>query len=107
MKSLEELEDIAKKLKHNVEMRGLKHGVSYYIGMDDCGIKSGARDIMHEFVKVIHDLGIEDSFVYICECMGECENEPMVKVVDLDGQEILYRNVAISMVKDIVKKHMK
>ncbi len=103
MKTLEELEELSKKLKHNVDMRTAKSGKRVIVSMDDCGIKAGARDILHEFVKQVSESGLEDVSVLQSGCMECCGKEPIVKVVDIDGSEITYANVNKEMVKEIVE----
>ncbi len=107
MKTLEELEQLSKKLKHNVDMRTAKHGKKIFVGMDECGMKAGARDILHEFVQQVHDNNLEDVSVLQTDCMGCCDKEPVVKVVDVDGSEVTYANVNKNMVKEIVEKKIK
>ncbi len=106
MKTLEELELLSKKLKHNVDMRTAKSGVRVLVSMDDCGIESGARDILHAFVSEVNAQGLEDVSVYQTGCMGVCEKEPVIKVVGVHGSEVMYGNVTKDMVKEIVEKHI-
>lgn len=106
MKTLEELEVLSKKLKHNVDMRTAKHGIRILVSMDDCGIEAGARDILHAFVEEVNEKGLEDVIVYQTPCMGKCESEPVIKVVGVHGSEVMYGNVTKEMVKEIVEKHI-
>ncbi len=106
MKTLEELEQLSKKLKHNVDMRTAKTGKRVLVSMDDCGIKAGARDILHEFVNLVDANGLNDVSVIQTDCMGLCDKEPTIKVVEVDGSQTTYVNVNKDTVKEIVEQHL-
>ncbi len=106
MKSLSELKKLRDKSFKKMSMRYVEGGFRIQIGMGTCGISSGAKPILAEFLEQIEINNLGNVTVTQVGCMGECSYEPMAEVIDEDGQSFVYCNLTKKMVKDIIKKHI-
>ncbi len=107
MKSLDELKEVAQRVKHNVDMRVSKDGCRVLVGMATCGIAAGARPVMMKFVEEVAKNQLNDVTVTQMGCIDKCGMEPIVKIVDTNGTETLYGNITEDKVAEIVEKHVK
>ena len=105
MKSLAELEEIKKEALKDMILRKGKTLTKIMIGMNDCGIKAGAKDVMDLFVKEVAERGL-DAVVMMTDCQGMCDREPVVKIINKDGSIVLYANVTTDKVNQIIEEHI-
>lgn len=106
MKTLEELKQLRDKVAKQVDMRLTKNGYRIAVGMGTCGIASGARPILNEFVEVVGGKDIKNAIVTQVGCIGKCVLEPMVEVFDHDGGKTTYCKVTLDAVLKIVEEHI-
>jgi len=106
MKSLEDLKKLRDEALKKMTMRYTKDGYRIQIGMGTCGIASGAKPILSAFLEEIESHELANVTVTQVGCMGECAYEPMAEVIDMNGQSYVYCGVTISMVKEIIEKHI-
>ncbi len=106
MKSLAELEKIRNEEKKKMNLRDIKHGYQIVVGMGTCGINAGARDVLMAIVDEVDKKDLRDVTVTISGCIGECEYEPVVKVIDTKGKEFIYGKVTAETGKKIVDEHV-
>ncbi|MFZ5967707.1 MAG: (2Fe-2S) ferredoxin domain-containing protein [Bacillota bacterium] len=111
IKSLEELKKIREEHAGKVNLR--EHGetsedrIEILIGMATCGISSGARETLNEFVDEIAKEKLNNVKVVPVGCIGYCHSEPTVQV-NIPGQKpVLYGNVKKNRVHQIIEKHIK
>ena len=111
IKSLEELRRIREENLDRVRLR--EHGedtgdrIEILIGMATCGISSGARETLNEFVELITKGNMDHVRVVPVGCIGYCHSEPTVQV-NIPGQKpVLYGNVKGKIVEEIIEKHIK
>jgi len=111
IKSLDELRKIREEHAGNLSLR--EHGetsedrTEILIGMATCGIASGARETLNEFVDEITKEKLKNVRVIPVGCIGYCHSEPIVQV-NISGQKpVLYGNVKKDRVHQIVEKHLK
>lgn len=111
IKSLDELKRIREEHAGRVNLR--KHGetaegeIEILIGMATCGISSGARETLNEFVDEIAKEKLDNVRVIPVGCIGYCHSEPTVQV-NIPGQKpVLYGNIKKNKVHEIVEKHLK
>ena len=95
-------DEAAKKLK----MRHQVEGVHVTVSMGTCGIAAGARPVLNAFVEEVNKKCLYDVIVLQSGCMGECDNEPVVEVVDKAGNKTVYGKVSVSDVEKIVSEHI-
>jgi len=110
IKSRDDLTTLRNKYRDDVIMRLISYDSSHrtevLVGMADCGINAGARDTLKALFEEVNTARLEDVSVIAVDCMGSCENEPMVKIVTPDKPTICYKNVDTNLAKEIVAKHL-
>ena len=111
IKSLDELKKIREEYASRVNLR--QHGetsedkTEILVGMATCGISSGARETLNEFVDEIAKEKLDNVRVIPVGCIGYCHSEPTVQV-NVPGQKpVLYGNVKKNKVHQIIEKHLK
>ena len=107
MKSLAELQAIRDKAKAAVNIREASEAKTrVLVGMATCGIAAGARPVLsaidEEFAK--RDLG--DVMVTQTGCIGICQYEPVVEVVDADGSKTTYVKMTAEKALRVVNDHL-
>ena len=92
MKSLAELKAIRDKAKAELDLRKENpNAARVLVGMATCGIAAGARPVMNAFVEEISKRNIKNVQVTMTGCMGLCRLEPIVEVIDKDGNKVRRR----------------
>jgi len=111
IKSLEELKKIRGEHAAKVNLR--QHGaaetdkIEVLVGMATCGISSGARETLNEFVDELAREKMDNIRVVPVGCIGYCHSEPTVQV-NIPGQKpVLYGNVKKDKVHRIIENHLK
>ena len=105
MKSLAELEEIRKEALKDMILREGKTLTKIMVGMNDCGIKAGAKDVFDLFVEEVSKRELE-AVVMMTDCQGMCDREPVVKIINTDGSIVLYANVTKDKVNQIIEEHI-
>ncbi len=76
-----------------------------YIGMATCEIAAGSKDIMDIFKKAAQD-GLD---IYVSQkgCVGRCNLEPTVEVIEEGKLPVKYCKVNCERAEQIVERHLK
>ena len=92
MKSLEELRAIREKMQSQVSMRAEDHShTRVVVGMATCGIASGARPVLTKLSTLVQEKNLTDKIsVTQTGCIGLCQYEPIVEVMEPGKQKITY-----------------
>lgn len=106
MKSLEDLKKLRDSSLKNMTMRYQTGGTRIQVGMGTCGIAAGARPVMQKFLEEITYRHLKNVTVTQVGCMGECAFEPIVEIVEQNGNQTIYCNVSERMVAEIVEEHV-
>ena len=106
MKSLEDLKKLRDQSLKNMNMRYQTGGTRIQIGMGTCGIAAGARPVMHKFLEEISNKNLKNVTVTQVGCMGECAFEPIVEILEQNGNSTIYCLVSERMVAEIVEEHV-
>ncbi len=106
MKSLEELRAIKEKAKADINLRSSQDGLRVVVGMATCGIAAGARPVMNAFVEEIAKRNITNASVTMTGCMGMCRLEPIVEVIDKDGNKVTYVRMNAEKAVKVVTDHI-
>ena len=107
MKSLAELAAIRDKMKDKVVIREGSTETRVVVGMATCGIAAGARPVLNAFVEGIAAEGLSDKVtVTQTGCIGICQYEPVVEVVDADGTKTTYIKMTEEKAKKVVAEHI-
>lgn len=106
MKTIAELEDIRKKTLNEISMRTDEESVRVVIGMATCGIAAGARGVMTAFLEEIQKRNIHNVNVSATGCIGVCRLEPIVDVIDKDGNKTTYVHMNPEKAAKVVLDHL-
>jgi len=74
--------------------------------MATCGIAAGARTVMNAFVEDLKKRNISDVPVTMTGCIGVCRLEPIVEVIDKDGNKVTYVKMTPEKVTRVVTEHI-
>ena len=110
IKSREDLTALRNKYRDEVIMRLISYDSSgrteVTVGMADCGMAAGARDTLLALFNEVNNARLEDVSVIAVDCMGNCDNEPIVKITAPGKPTICYKKVDTALAKEIVEKHL-
>lgn len=106
MKSLEELKAIRDKAKADISLREEKDGYRVVVGMATCGIAAGARPVMHTFIEEFTKRNVQNATVTMTGCIGMCRLEPIVEVIDAEGNKVTYVKMTPDKAVKIVTDHI-
>lgn len=111
IKSVEELRKIKEEYSNRVLLRkqgeASEDAIEILVGMATCGISSGARETLNAFVEQLSKEGIGNAKVISVGCIGYCHSEPTVQVNKAGQAPVLYGNVKVDQVKEIIDQHIK
>ncbi|HOV25924.1 MAG TPA: (2Fe-2S) ferredoxin domain-containing protein [Pseudobacteroides sp.] len=106
MKSIAELEEIRKKALDKMGIRTNTEGYRVVVGMATCGIAAGARPVMNAFMEELNKRGIKNTSVTMTGCIGVCRLEPIVEVIDPDGNKTTYVKMNAEKAVRVVTEHI-
>ena len=108
MKSLEELKAIRDKMKGQIGMRS-EHAddTRVVVGMATCGIASGARPVLNLLVKEVEDRKLEHVTVTQTGCIGLCQYEPIVEVLEPGKDQVTYVKMTPEKAMEVFNLHLK
>jgi len=110
IKSRDDLNTLRNKYRDDVIMRLISYDSSnrteVMVGMADCGIAAGARDTLMALFHEVNSARLEDVSVIAVDCMGSCDNEPIVQITAPGKPTVRYKKVDTALAKEIVAKHL-
>lgn len=107
MKSLEDLNKIREKALKQVSLRQeAKDQYRILVGMATCGIASGARPVLKEFMNCVEKDPLPVTITQT-GCIGMCQFEPIVEVIDSKGEKTTYYQINPAKAKEIYNEHVK
>ena len=106
MKSLEDLQKLRDEALKKMNVRYIKGGFRIQVGMGTCGIASGAKNVLQGFIKELSERNMTNVVVTQVGCMGECAYEPMVEVIDENGQSFVYCSINDRIITEIIESHL-
>ena len=108
MKSLEELMAIKARMQDKVSVRISSGDIRIIVGMATCGIAAGARPVLNAFVEGVWGEGLSDKVqVTQTGCLGLCQYEPVVEVLEKGKEKVVYVNMTAEKAKRVVEEHIK
>lgn len=108
MKSLEELKAIREKMQGQVGLRSESEHAStrIVIGMATCGIAAGARPVLNAFVEGVHNKGLTDVMVTQTGCVGLCQYEPIVEILEPGKEKVTYIKMDAKKAEEVIEQHL-
>ena len=108
MKSLEELRAIRERMQSQVSMRAEDHNhTRVVVGMATCGIASGARPVLTKLSSLVQEKNLTDKIsVTKTGCIGLCQYEPIVEVMEPGKQKITYIKMTPEKAEEVLERHL-
>ena len=106
MKSLEELKIIKERAKQSLVLREKNYDTNVIVSMGECGYNAGAREILKSFLVEVANRKLPSVSVSQSDCIGECEYEPTVKIIEKSGNVTIYGKLSVESVGQIVEQHL-
>ena len=108
MKSLEELLAIKEKAQAQMAARDAdgNDGIRVVVGMATCGIAAGARPVLNAFVEEIAKRNLKGVQVVQTGCIGMCQYEPIVEIVQPGKDKVTYVKMTADKVAKVVNDHI-
>lgn len=79
--------------------------INVVVGMNTCGIASGARETLQSFRESMKRRGLKGK-VFQTGCIGMCFEEPLVDIIQPGRPRVSYRHVDSEKVERILGEHM-
>ena len=107
MKSLEELRAIREKMQGKVGMRSEDSGqIRVIVGMATCGIASGARPVLNVLSDEIQKRGLSNVVVTQTGCIGLCQYEPIVEVLEPGKEKVTYVKMNVDKALEVLEQYL-
>jgi len=106
VKTLADLREIKEKAKREMAAREQSAKYRIIVAMGTCGIAAGARNVMSAIIDEISKRNITDTVVTQTGCLGYCDQEPLVQVVQPDKTTITYGKITPEEARSIVAEHI-
>lgn len=107
MKTIEELNAIREKAKADMTVREDNSDViRVVVGMATCGIAAGARPVLNGFMQEVARRKLSNIVVSQTGCIGMCQYEPIVEVVEKDKEKVTYVRMTADRVARVVSDHL-
>lgn len=105
MKSLEELENLRRKVQEELKPREGEQQTKIIVSMGTCGISAGAREVLTAILDELGKRNMSGVTVTQSGCAGKCDAEPLVEVVKGEDK-IVYQHVDKEKARRIVLEHI-
>lgn len=107
MKTIEELNAIREKAKADMTVReDMTDIVRVVVGMATCGIAAGARPVITGFMEEVARRKLKNIVVSQTGCIGMCQYEPIVEVVEQGKEKVTYVRMTADRVARVVSEHL-
>ena len=107
MKSVAELQAIRDRARAAVNIRENSEAKTrVLVGMATCGIAAGARPVLTAIVDEVAKRDLSDIMVTQTGCIGICQYEPVVEVIDAAGDKTTYVKMTPEKALRVVNDHL-
>ena len=106
MITLDYLNDAKAQTQAKIKLQNHKNGFRVVVGMATCGLTAGAKEIYDTLLHEITAKKLDNIDLTPVGCVGECALEPLVEVIDHNGQKTTYCKVTAEGAKKIVESHL-
>lgn len=107
MKSLEELKAIRESMQAQMGLRNEdSNQTRIVVGMATCGIASGARPVLTTLSKTVLDKGLSNIMVTQTGCIGLCQYEPIVEVLEPGKDKVTYVKMTPEKAIEVIDQHI-
>jgi NADH:ubiquinone oxidoreductase subunit F (NADH-binding)/(2Fe-2S) ferredoxin/NAD-dependent dihydropyrimidine dehydrogenase PreA subunit len=106
MVSFDYLNATKAKTQAKINPQNHKNGFRVTVGMATCGITAGAGKVFQTLKQLIASNNLNNIDLAPVGCVGECALEPLVEVIDHQGQKTTYCKVSPQDIEKIVNQHL-
>ena len=108
MKSLEELRAIREKMQGKVGLREENENqIRVVVGMATCGIASGARPVLTALSDAVQEQNLSEKIcVTQTGCIGLCQYEPIVEVLEPGKEKVTYVKMTPEKALEVLQLHL-
>jgi NADP-reducing hydrogenase subunit HndB len=106
VKTLADLRQIKEKARMEMAAREKNARYRIIVAMGTCGIAAGARSVMSAILDEVNKRNIKDAVVTQSGCLGYCDQEPLVQVMETDKPTITYGKVTADVARQIISEHV-
>ena len=108
MKSLEELRAIREKMQGKVGVRAENENqIRVVVGMATCGIASGARPVLTALSDEVQEQNLTEKIsVTQTGCIGLCQYEPIVEVMEPGKEKVTYVKMNPEKALEVLRLHL-
>ena len=107
MKSLEELKAIRETMQAQMGLRNEdSNQTRIVVGMATCGIASGARPVLMALSNVIQEKGLKNVMVTQTGCIGLCQYEPIVEILEPGKDKVTYVKMTPEKALEVIDQHI-
>ena len=108
MKSLEELRAIREKMQGKVGLREENENqIRVVVGMATCGIASGARPVLTALSDAVQEQNLSEKIsVTQTGCIGLCQYEPIVEVMEPGKEKVTYVKMTPEKAQEVLRLHL-
>jgi NADP-reducing hydrogenase subunit HndB len=107
MKTIEELNALKESTKATMLTGdGKQDFIRIVVGLATCGIAAGARPVMDSFHDEIARRKLTNIAVTQTGCIGMCQYEPIVEVIEQGKEKVTYVRMTADKVARIVNEHL-
>ncbi len=107
MKTLEELKAIREMMQGQMGLRNESHNQTrIVVGMATCGIASGARPVLNALSDAVQSKGLTDVAVVQTGCIGLCQYEPIVEVLEPGKEKVTYVKMTAEKALEVLEQHI-
>lgn len=107
MKSLEELRAIRENMQAQMGLRKEdSNQTRIVVGMATCGIASGARPVLMALSDAVQEKGLKNVMVTQTGCIGLCQYEPIVEVMEPGKDKITYVKMTPEKALEVLDQHI-
>ena len=104
--SLDRLKEISQETIKNLLSNGLLASTRIYVGMSTCEIAAGSTEIWDFFQEEIEKHHIKDVILKQKGCVGRCNLELTVEVLQKGKAPVKYTRVGLKKAQEIVNRHL-
>jgi NADP-reducing hydrogenase subunit HndB len=106
--SLDELKKIREKMQNEVNIRQESGDrMRVLVGMATCGIASGARPVLRTLADEVQKRNLTDKIVVSqTGCIGLCQYEPIVEVVEPGKPKVTYIHMDPEKAEEVLTRHL-
>jgi NADH:ubiquinone oxidoreductase subunit F (NADH-binding) len=104
LESVEALMSLCQQAEKKLSNNESKIQVKVHLGT--CGISSGANKVLEAFLQEVQARNLSEVLVLRAACIGLCGVEPTVTVIRPGENKVVYSEVTVDRVPEIVERHL-